>query len=402
VLRRGYATVGTDSGHRASPFDAAWALGDPVALELFAVSARHRVLVAAHAIILAHYAAPARRAYFEGHSSGGREALIAAQRHPDDFDGVIARAPALNFTALNLNGNRLAKQLFAAPGGFLPPAAMQAFSRLVLRQCDALDGLEDAIVAHVGACQVDPATLRCPADGGDCLDDAQIDSVRAILADLTLDLPLANGVDGHPGYPPSGAEAASNGWPLWMTGPSRETPAALRFLLQDGFVRYFVAQDADADFLAFDAAGASARLQSLSTLLDATDPDLSPFTAHGGKLILWHGWADYAISARSTERYYHALVEHAGGPAQAEAFARFYLAPGVDHLGGGIGATIVDLLGALDAWVDGGVAPDDLVGYRPQANELHAFRPVCRYPTYARYRGAGDANDASSFECAAP
>jgi feruloyl esterase len=361
------------------------------------------VLAAARAIILAHYAAPIRRAYFEGHSSGGREALIAAQRHPDDFDGVISRAPALNFTALNLNGNRIAKQLFAAPDGFLTPAAMQVFSRLVLRQCDALDGLEDAIVAHGAACQVDPAALRCPAtDGGDCLTDAQIDSVRAILADLTLDRPLANGVAGHPGYPPSGAEALANGWPLWMTGPSREAPSALLFLLQDGFVRYFVAQDAEADSLTFDAGGASARLESLSTLLDATDPDPSAFAAHGGKLILWHGWADCAISARSTERYYQALVEHAGGLAQADTFARFYLAPGVDHLGGGNGATIVDLLGALDAWVDGGVPPGDLIGYRNQATELHAFRPVCRYPSYARYRGTGATDDAGSFECAVP
>jgi feruloyl esterase len=400
VLSRGYATIATDSGHSGSPFDASWALNNPNAVENFAYLAWHRVLQPARAIIEAHYAAPIRRTYFEGGSSGGREALIAAQRWPDDFDGVIARAPALSFVALMLTANRVAQQMYASAEAWVSPAALNAFSQAVLESCDALDGLADGMVGNVDACRVDPAVVRCPPGGGsDCLTDAQIESVNAVFSAFPIDVPLAHGTVSHPGYPLSGAEAAGGGWPLWTTGFTFDNRSALLFTLQDQFVKYFVMQDPGFDSLQFAPAAAATRLNSLSMLLDATDADVSAFSERGGKLILWHGLADYAISANGTVAYYERLVAAAGGQERADEFVRFYASPGVDHTGTGNGAPLFDLLGALDAWVDEGIAPGDLVAYRREEDVEIAYRPLCRYPAFPRYDGSGDPRAAASFTC---
>lgn len=399
VVSLGYATIATDSGHYGSPLDGSFAL-DPAALDDFAQLARHRVLAAAREIVLVRYAEPLRRAYFEGGSSGGREALIEAQRWPDDFDGVIARAPALSFVALQLAANRIMRHLLGGPEGWLPPPAQQAFSRAVLEACDALDGLQDEMVSNVAACRFDPALLRCTGAGGDdCLSDAQLASVNTVLSALQLDFSLADGTNGYPGYPLSGAEDQFGGWPLWITGLSFDNRSSLLFTLQDQFFKYFVMQDPQFDSVTYSPGAAIPRLTALSTLLDATDPDLSAFAARGGKVILWHGWADYAISAYGTLRYYERVVAAAGGQDAADAFVRFYTSPAIDHTGTGRGAPLFDLLGALDAWVEDGTAPGDLIAYRLEEGTEIPFRPLCRYPTYPRYVGSGDPGSATSFMC---
>lgn len=404
VLQRGYATIATDSGHTGSVLDASWALDNPEAVQNFAFRAWHTVLLAAREIIAAHYAAPIRRTYFQGGSSGGREALIMAQRWPDDYDGVIARAPALSFVAVTLSANRLAKHVYATPGGYLPAATTEALGRAVLTACDELDGLADGMVSDVEGCQFDASALRCAGAPTDqCLTDAQLETVRAAHSPFPLAVALANGVTEYPRYP-VGGEESSTGWPLWITGFSPNPPGSLLFILSEGFVRYFVTGNPDFDSLTFAPEGYANTLTSLSALLDATDPDLSPFAARGGKVILWHGWSDYALSAYSTVAYYERVVSTAGGQSAADEFVRFYASPGIDHLNNGAGAPIFDLLGALDAWVEEGTAPGDLVAYKvlPGSDTAVPFRPLCRYPTYARYDGSGDPNHAASFTCAAP
>src|SRR5262249_18400063 len=175
IIMRGYATIATDSGHHASLSDASWALNNPDALANFAYLGLHTVLMSAREIITARYAAAIRRTYFEGSSNGGREALIAAQRWPAEYDGVIAREPAYNFTALLLAANRIARQMFDTPGGFLSVGTLQTLGAAVLSGCDALDGLADGIISNVAACHFDPSVLRCTgADTDTCLTDAQI------------------------------------------------------------------------------------------------------------------------------------------------------------------------------------------------------------------------------------
>lgn len=402
MLADGYATIGTDSGHSGSVVDASWALDDPVAIENYAFRAWHTVLLAARQIVAAHYAAPPLRVYFHGGSSGGREALIMAQRWPDDYDGVVARAPALSFVAILLNANRIVKHVHA-PDGYLPAATVAALDRAVLALCDASDNLVDGMVSNVEGCHFDAERLRCggPPDET-CLSDAQYATVQTVHTPLPLPFPLAHGIDEYPRYP-VGGEASPSGWPLWITGFGPTPPSSLLFMLSDGFVKYFVSQDPDADSFAFAPIAYRERLQSLSALLDATDPDLSRFAARGGKVILWHGWGDYALSAYSTVAYYREVVAAAGGQAAADIFVRFYTSPGIDHLNAGAGAPLFDLLGALDDWVEDGTAPGDLVAYKllPPASEPIAYRPLCRYPTYARYVG-GDPNQSTSFTCAAP
>jgi len=404
ILMRRYATIGTDSGHQASFGDGSWALNNPDAIADYGYRSRHTVLLAAREIITALAATPIRRTYFEGSSSGGREALIEAQRFPEEWDGVIAREPVLALTALFLSENHIAQQVFRTPGGFLPAAAVTVLAQAVLTACDGLDNLEDGIVSNVAACRFDPVALRCePGSNNDCLTDAQILTVNTVHAPLQLGFALANGLTGYPRWP-LGTEASSGAWPLWITGPSPNPPASLDFSLSDQVIRYFVTSNPDLDSLAFSPDDYMDQLSSLSHVLDATDPDLSAFAAHGGKLILWHGWGDYGANPYSTVAYYEQVVAAAGGQEEADRFVRFYTSPGVDHLEGGPGAPTFDLLGALDAWIEEGTAPGDLVAYKfdPQAGALLPFRPLCRYPKYPRYDGVGDPHEPSSFPCALP
>lgn len=399
LLQRGFASIATDSGHKGSPFDGSWALHDDDALHDFAELAWHRVLGAAREIILHRYAMAPRRVYFEGGSSGGREALLQAQRWPADYDGVIAREPALSFTSLMLAANRIAQRLFGTPDAALPQTAVDLYSAAVLAACDELDGLADSIVADVAACHFAASSLLCQTPAADCLTQDEIASIDTIHSELQLDFALANGVDRHPGYALSGAEAQPGGWPLWITGFSTDVPSSLLFALQDQFIKYFVTGDRQASSLTFSPVAWRERLQALSALLDATDADLSAFAGHGGKMILWHGWADSAISPYGTVEYYRRVVTSAGGQENADAFARFYTSAGVDHTGGGNGAPTFDLLGPLDTWVETGVAPGDLVAYRRSSGVLTAFRPLCRYPAFPRYQ-SGDPGAAASFACA--
>ena len=403
IAADGYVTIATDAGHQGSPLDGAWALGDPLAVENFAYLSTHTVLAAARAIIEERYRVAPRRTYFFGNSTGGREGLIAAQRWPEDFDGIVALEPAYDMTALVLGGNRVAQHVFGTAGGNLSAGQLRTLGRAVLDACDELDGIRDGIISYLAACRFDPAVLRCNgAESDDCLTDEQIATVNTVHSDLELDFALANDVRSYPRWP-LGNEDGAGSWPLWITG-SGDPSSSLGFVLSDQTLRFFVAQDAQLDTLRFSPSSYADELFALSSLLDASDPDLTAFAVRGGKLILWHGWSDYAISAYSTIRYFERVVSTLGGRAAVDEFLRFYTSPGVDHLAGGPGAATTDFLAALVTWVEEGTPPGDLVSRKldPQTAEPILARPLCRYPTYPRYEGKGDPAAASSFRCAAP
>jgi feruloyl esterase len=401
IADAGYATVGTDSGHQGTPVDASWALNDPEAVANFAYLSTHTVLGAARAIVTARYGRDADRAYFFGESTGGREGLIEAQRWPEDFDGIVALEPVYNMTALMLAENRVAQQVFRTPGGRLSPAHLDALGHASLAACDTLDGIADGIISNVAACRFDPAALRCagPADET-CLSDAQIETVNLVHSTFNLGVALANGVDSYPGWP-VGHEDNSGGWQTWITGSRAEPTTSLGAAISGEALRFMVAGEPSLDPLQFSPAAYAEELRAFSELIDATDPDLSAYAARGGKLILWHGWGDYAVSARSTARYYE-QVNDAMGADDTEDFLRFYTSPGVDHLAGGPGASTIDFLAALTAWVESGIAPGDLVATKHVQGTIDPLfaRPLCRYPTYPRYDGSGDAAAAASFRCA--
>lgn len=397
ALNAGYAQVGSDSGHQGSALDASFALNDPQAAQLFGSLSVPTVMAAATEIVRARYGRNARRAYFEGCSNGGREALMNVQRYPTLFDGVIARAPAYNWVGLMGAFNRTAKAI-AAPGGAINPAKTATLASAVLAACDALDNVVDGVVSNPQACTFDPATLRCPggADSGDsCLSDAQL----AAVGSWTAPASFAGGTYGNPGWPLTGNENASGAWDLWTTGAP-----SLQFLFQDTTVKNYLVRDPAANSLLYDFDSDTGALYSLAALNDATNANLQPFLGAGGKLILWHGGNDSALTVKATADYHAQVVAAMGGAANTDSFVRFYVAPGVNHCAGGPGADSIDLLTPLDRWVTRGRGPGTLTASRidPTTGATLLTRPLCVHPAYPRYRGVGDVNSASSFACTAP
>jgi Tannase and feruloyl esterase len=401
ALTQGYATVASDSGHQGSPLSADFALTDAFAAQLFGSLSVPTVMSTAIESLTAAYGAPPSKSYFEGCSNGGREALMNVQRYPSLFDGVIARAPAYNWVGFMGAFNRTAKAL-AAPGGAFSAAKTALLAKRVRDACDGLDGIADGVVSNQAACApalVNAAALRC-AGGGDtgdtCLSDAQL----AVVASWTTDAVfIGNSSFRNAGWSLTGNEDDPEAWGVWETGGGNVT-GALQFLFQDTTVKNYIARDRAADSLTYAPWDQNQNaLYALAALNDATNTDIRPFINSGGKLILWHGGNDAALSVNSTAEY-RANMRKAVGPANADASTRFYVAPGVGHCAGGPGADTADLLTALDRWVTKGVAPATLTAEKRDATGALTFaRPLCQYPQYPRY--TGPANDAAAAKLAA-
>lgn len=411
VLAAGYAIVQGNGGHAGSSLlDASFAL-DPSQAALFGSGSVPATTAAAKAMLHAAFGTDPQRAYFEGCSNGGREGLMAAQRNPTLFDGIIARAPAYNWTGLMGHFNRNAKAI-TAPGAGFSGAKLTLLAKAVRDACDANDGVADGIVSNLSACHFDPDSLRCPAgaDTGDsCLSDAQLAVVQA----WTTPASFGHGAYTSPGWALSGNEddpagpTAAGAWPSWLTGSAGNGSDGLQTLFQDGIVKYYLARDPNANSLAYDWDANQDTLLAMATLNDATDADLRPFMHHGGKLILWHGTSDAALTQRATTAYYENMKASMGGQSTVDGFVRYYQAPGVEHCFGGPGADAVNLVEVLDKWVDQGTAPGQPMAAKLNPDGSTALsRPLCPYPQYPRYTGpANDSNAGklgSNYTCTAP
>ncbi|WP_157991419.1 tannase/feruloyl esterase family alpha/beta hydrolase [Caldimonas tepidiphila] len=409
-LARGYATFGSDSGHVGG--NAQFGVREE-ALENFGYAQMKKTRDVAVELMKRRYGKTPTRTYWVGSSQGGREGLTVAQRFPADYDGVLARVPVLSFTGLQLQGNRVAQAIAANNGaGWLNEAEVNLVQDRVRQAGDtvAADGLVDGIIANYGSCQFDPVVLRCAggADTGDtCLSDAQINTLNALHTPMQFGFPVANGVTQYQGWGWGGENDPLNNWLSWVTGTDANGGRIAS--LGNQFVRYFIAQDAPGfDPLSFNRADWQARIQQVSPIIDATDPDLSAFHARGGKLIMQEFGADYARSPNATIAYHDSVVQRMT-PQTADQFLRLYFTPGADH--GGIGgsgwpATSVDWVTVLENWVEKGQAPGDKLTQTAHAATAPfaqtAERPLCRYPLYARYNGSGDVNQAASYTCTAP
>ncbi|MBD2860266.1 tannase/feruloyl esterase family alpha/beta hydrolase [Spongiibacter sp. KMU-158] len=410
ALAQGYAVVASDSGHQGNPLDASFALNNPVALRLFGNLSVPNVTSAAIDVIQAAYGAPPEKKYFEGCSNGGREALMTAQRFPNLFDGVIARAPALNWAG-QLAGafNRNAKA-FAAPGGQLTPAKITLLAKSVLNACDTKDGVKDGLVSNPSACtsaDFNPQVLRCAngADTGDsCLSDAQLNTIKSWTDPIDIGT-APNPVFHNAGWALSGNEDDPGAWPTWLTG-ANGTPG-WQFLFQDTTIKNIIARDPAVNSLTYPLEQNYNRLFSPAAEVDATDPDLTPMKRRGAKLILWHGLSDSALSYKNTNEYYNAVASKVGGQQALSDFVRYYQAPGVNHCSGGPGADQSNLLVALDSWVTKNTAPGTLAAQKVDSSGNTVLsRPLCPYPQYARYVGPANddnaAKQASNFVCTNP
>ncbi len=414
-LARGYATFGSDSGHVGNSGRADFAVNDE-AIVNFGFAHLKKTRDVALALIQMGYGRTPDKTYFAGGSTGGREGFTVIERFPNDYDGVIANAPAINFSGVRLLGVKLGQASYAKPGGFVGIAQQRRVFETVVHECDRLDGLADGIVGNVEACRkLEPqiiASLRCangqrPSLRDSCLSDAQLDTLQLLRDGLTMPYALAYGVDQYPGYNVfqgvdfSGALGLGDS-PTLVAPPTFAANGYL-FAQGDAYIRHFVTRDPGFSVLSFDIDNPGnwrQRLLTLSYTVGAMNPDFTAFIAHGGKLVAMHGLADEVISPNQTLAFYRGLVERYGQDT-VDSFMRLYMVPGFQH-GNGVFIPAWDELGALDDWVTNGVAPETLVGSDIAPATNGRTRPICRYPGYPRYIGKGSVNLATSFRCVAP
>ena len=407
-LSEGYAAVASDSGHpSATTMDSAWAVGHHEKLIDYGYRAAHEVTVAAKRVIAAFYGRTAERSYFSGCSNGGREALMEAQRFPEDYDGIIAGAPAFE-AANSVTGWAFLQFVWLTDQGhMIPPSKLQPITNAIVKKCGGADEVRDGYLADPQRCAISRSDLVCDGPGPHCLTPKQFETLEMLHAGPRIgsDKPLFRGYA-------MGSESAWDG----MHFDAKQADAG-DFLFANGVFRDFVHGDPAWDFHNFDPVRDSRLAQEkLAPVINATNPDLRRFIAHGGKLILYHGWSDEAFPAASTIDYYESVVKSVG-EAEAQGSVRLFMAPGMGHCRFGPGPNYFGQpltkgrtdpersIGALlRRWAEGGVSPERIVAFKlsddddPNSKVIRT-RPLCAWPKIAKYRGAGDADSESGFEC---
>jgi hypothetical protein len=386
ALARGFAIVATDSGHQASPFDPSFFRDQEASLN-FSYAAVGKVTVVAKAIVAQYYGKAARYSYFDGCSTGGREAMLMTQRYPNYFDGVISAAPAMRtgFSGIGdqwvtVTFNQIAPKDAAgkATGGAFSEADKKLIVDGILKACDSKDGVLDGMIFNPQACKFDPGALACSGVKTDsCLSSQQVVAIKKVFAGPKDSL----GNQVYPGFFYDTGIAATEGiHGLLSWGPSPFGPP-------------HTSTQIDVDALA-GAAGSDPR----AAVTDTTWTNLSTFSGHGGKLIFYHGMSDPWFSALDTLNYYQKMASENGGMEQAQNWSRMFLVPGMGHCSGGK-ATLdsFDMLTAMTDWVEKGTAPDFVVA--SGKSFPGRTRPLCAYPKHAQYTGQGDPENARNFKC---
>lgn len=384
ALARGYATAQTDGGHpSANGADTSWVKGNADALTDFSHRAVHLMTTTGKAVVSRYYGKDASRNYFQGCSTGGRMALMEAQRYPDDYDAIIAGAPV--YTLLTQTSPIIRDRIFKAPGAAIPAPLMQRINAAALAACDKLDGLEDGIVTDPRRCEWDPVALQCPTgtSSEQCLVPAQVAALRTAYS-------TTRGNAGRVGnYPLTrGGELTWQNFVPTTPGPRNAMSGSL------GELREPIFGDADYDAAKFDPARDQARVHEtpFAKEYEAANADLGPFLKRGGKLLMWHGFDDGGPSPFATIDYFD-KVQKANG---SNAAVRLFIAPAVGHCRGGPGADDFDALGELEKWDTTQQAPLRI----PARNARSGIeRPMCPWPALPYYKGTGDAKSAASFEC---
>ncbi len=399
ALARGFMTVQQNTGHDARTYSLGdFADGSLSRLVDYAHRAVHETVVAAKTIAQDYYDQSPAYSYWDGCSTGGRQGLMAAQRYPGDFDGIVAGAPVLDFTGTQLWGIYNAQQLDRAP---ISSAQLPVLARAVMAACDATDGLEDGLISDPRQCEFNPANdlLRCEGGAGDdCFTEDQIGAIQAIADGVQVD-----GETVFPGVPwgVEGMAQDQSGWNLWIVsddGPSRQLAYGDTFLRN---MALLPTRGTDLDWREFDIAGRYGEIGMIRDILDATDPDLSAFKQRGGKMITYFGWADPALNPMMGVNYYEDVRETMG-IEETEDFYRLFMVPGMFHCRAGYGPDTFDALTPLIEWVENGQAPDQILASQMQDGTATRTRPLCPYPQVAVHDGSGDPDAAASFTCEAP
>jgi len=405
ALDEGYAVGGTDTGHQSEAFDGTWAMRNGElnqgVVEDWTHRGIHEMTVKSQAIVSEVYGRPAQYSYFTGCSSGGFQAMTEAQRYPDDYDGILAGAPANFITHLQAAQISFGLATHVDPATNLekPINKLPMLHEAVLARCDALDGVEDGLIENPAVCPFDPQQLACTGtDSATCLTAPQVQAVKRIYADILR----SDGTKIFPGFP----KGSESNWHL-MAADYLGSGGQVEFA--EALYQYFVFQDPDWDYATMDLERDVAYAdRHVGEILNSNDPDLRPFRDRGGKLIQYHGWADWGITPYNSIDYFNAVTETVGGSVSEEArrdvqeFHRLFLLPGVSHCRGGAGPDKFDGLGALEAWVERGEPPERIVAAQEVDGEVVRTRPLCPYPQVARYGGSGSIDDAENFACVSP
>ena len=383
-VNHGYATASTNTGHDG--VEAKFASGHPEKLVDFGYRAVHEMTVTGKAITEAFYTKGAARAYWNGCSSGGKQGLKEAQKFPNDYDGIVAGAPANYWTHL------MVADLWPSivtqkdpPATDLPPAKLAVLHRAVMEACDSIDGAKDGLIEDPTRCHFDPASIACKgAETENCLAAAQVESARKIYGGAK------NPRTGKQIFP-----AMTPGSELVWPALAGKTP----FGVPLEHFRWVVFNNPAWDYKTLDLDKDTAQADKLDNgLLNATDPNLKAFFGHGGKLLMYHGWNDQLIAPGNSVDYYESVVAKLGNVGDSY---RLFMAPGMNHCGGGDGPSRVDWLSAMENWVEQGKAPDQmLAAHADGSGHVDRTRPLCPYPQVAKYKGSGSIDDAANFTCA--
>jgi feruloyl esterase len=384
ALARGYATSSTDTGHVGNTM--AFALDHREKYVDFGYRAVHEMTTRAKRIVEAFYLARPAHSYWNGCSQGGRQGVTEAIRYPGDYDGIVAGAPAIDY--MHLHAARLALNRFVhrSADSAIPSEKFPAIHRAALAACDTADGVADGLIGDPSRCRFDPAVIECRSgDAASCLTAPQVDTARAMYAPVT---DPATGRIVAPALLQPGSEL---GW-------SRLAGDAPLINSVDAF-RYVVFRNANWDWHGFRlSADLPVALQTDAGVIDRTEPDLQPFFEGGGKLLLYHGWADPQVPAEATVDYFNAVLKATGSQARG-ASIELYMEPGVSHCFGGEGPDMFDAVGALDGWIRTG-HPPRIIATQASDTAVERTRPLCPYPQIAQYIGSGSLDEAANFRCA--
>jgi len=383
AVTAGYAAASTDTGHTGN--NANFITGHPEKVIDFGYRAVHEMTVAAKAIINAYYGSGPKYSYWTGCSTGGRQALMEAQRYPDDYDGILAGAPAIYASRLQGTQVWASQAVHKSEASFIPPAKFPIIRDAVLQQCDALDGVKDGVLENPTRCKFDPKVLTCKAgDATSCLTPAQVDAAAKLYSGPKN----SKGQQLFPGLQP-GSE------PGWNTLAGNQPMG-----LASDVYKYLVFNDPNWDYKSLNPeTDFPLAEKAVGNTLDATNPNLKPFIERGGKLIIYHGWSDPGIPPMNTVQYYNNVVKALGGQSKTANSVRLFMIPGMNHCAGGPGTDRFDGIGTLAKWVETGKAPDSIVASHQTAGKVDRTRPLCPYPQTAVYKGAGSTDEAANFLC---
>ncbi len=385
-LSLGYAVASTDTGHVGTTSDGSYALGHPEKVIDFGYRAVHEMVEKSRAVVTSFYTRAAKYSYWNGCSTGGRQGLTDLQRYPNDFDGAITGAPALN----PLQGAQIvwvAQAVHKDAASLIPAAKFAVIHKAVVDACDLNDGVKDGVLENPMKCKVDPKVIQCKGgDGPDCLTEAQVEATRKIYS---APVNPRTGAPIAPGF----ALGSEKGWAY---AASPEPPRLTLTGLQN---RVF--KDAGWDYRTFNFDSDVALLERESQGVDARNPNLQPFFAHGGKLIQYHGWNDNLIAPLNSINYYKSVADTLGGVDKINGSYRLFTVPGMAHCSGGDGTDRFDAITALEQWVEKSKAPDSITATRYAGDKVERTRPLCPYPQVAVYKGNGSTDQAENFSCRA-